>query len=116
MATGRSPEMQRLVDALVEARQLWDQQTDGGREAVMLALGKVYEFLDADPEISEHRLHVPLLKLAVALDDLRRGSVAPMLVPDRPSHRPLGDSWYRNVVSYAAAMMTLLMETRLGKE
>ena len=102
--------IQQLHGTLVEANKRHDPRSDGGRQAAIMALIGVFEFIESIDDLRGQHLATPLSALGEALVSLDRGSLPPMLEPKQmPGGRRPETANRQFVKSAAAATMTLLM-------
>ena len=76
-----------LYEGLVEAKQLFDNGRNEGREGAIHAVETVLKFLEKSGPIRSHGLHVPLAALFNALMNLDDGVVLPILKKARRTGR-----------------------------
>jgi hypothetical protein len=101
-------ELQALQDSLVEA-----QRHEVYRDRLSGSLIAVLKFVQAIPEWDSRNLWAPLLALAVGLEELKYGTVAPFLCPEKfPNRHPHPSSrkmirvmcaWYAEALMSAGA-------------
>jgi hypothetical protein len=102
--------MNRLGQALADAKQKHADSPDGGREAALMAVGGVCEFIESVDQFRALGLVTPLALLGVALTDIDRGAVAPLLQKRRLGRRAPETHVRQYVKAHAAATMHILME------
>jgi hypothetical protein len=102
----------RFAKCLYEAYE----EAEAHREAAMLSLTAVIDFLASVDDCHREQLGKPLLTLFVALDAVHKGKRSPLLEPAKQGGRPSDTDFEAGYKAWAAAAMTLLMDTGLRQK
>jgi hypothetical protein len=107
-----------LTEGLRFAIYLYEayEEPEAHREAAMLSLTAVIDFLNSVDDCHREQLGKPLVKLFVALDAVRHGKRSPLLEPAKQGGRPADTDFEAGYKAWAAAAMTLLMNNGLRQE
>jgi hypothetical protein len=98
---------------LRQARQEYDEESDGGRVAAFTALGAMWQFVALFNSSQAESLHLPALKLMEALAALDQNNVLPILKPvARPGRAPSSHA-YASLQGHAAAAVMRLRQLKL---
>jgi hypothetical protein len=97
---------------LREAKQQYEEGTDGGRVAAFTALGAMWQFIMLFNSPLAEGLHLPILKLQDALATLDKNNVLPMLKPIARPGRAASSHAYVALQGHAAA--TVMRLRKLG--
>jgi len=107
-----------LTERLRFAKRLYEayEESEAHREAAMLSLTAVIDFLNSVDDCHREQLGKPLLTLFVALDAVHKGKRSPILEPAKQSGRPSDTDFEAGYKAWAAAAMTLLMDNGLQQK
>ena len=105
----------RLRQKLLSATEAFEQFPDHRRQAVLVALGFIQDFLMDIYGPSDPKPLVTLRQLIYALYDLDLGATSPLLTPKKISHRSLDSLAKKSFRAFAAAAMELLVKAKVKR-
>jgi hypothetical protein len=105
-----------LFDWLRQARQQYDEATDGGRVAAFTALGGLSHFVMLFNSSPAKPLFMPINNLIDALAALEKNNVKPILKPVPRRGRAPSSHAYESLVGHAAATVTRLRNSGILPE
>lgn len=101
--------LERLRAHLFVAKEIRHKSALAGREAAIVALNGIVEFIESVEDLKAQEFAAPLAMLAAALVDLEKGTVSGILMPVPRSGRPKDASNWEAMKGLAAATMEILM-------
>jgi hypothetical protein len=111
-----NPGLTFLFARLRQARQQYDEDTDGGRVGAFMALGAMWQFVALFNSSQAELLHLPALKLMDALAALDQNNVLPILKPVKRRGRAPSSHASASLQGNTAGTVTRLRASGLNPE
>ena len=102
-----------MFDRLRQAKEQYDDETDGGRLAAFTTVGAMWQFIALFSSSQAKLLHVPALNLLNALAALEQNDVLPILKPVARRGRAASSHKYASLHGHIAGTVTRLRESGL---